>query len=986
MKKISRRSFLQITGLAAGASMLPMPVKWLGTGQAEAFMQTPTTVNKLYGGTFRVAEIPIAIPIPQPAADALGAPQLAEGAIDDVADAGLGWLLKFPKQFPPSRAPYGAPKTGVRHYTFTNQDFQDRILPDAYYPATGVGAKGTTLYGFKPALTLLEGLTFLGVDYSILGLPKYSVTGTRQPQKHLGGIMLWEGGPSGKPVQFTMVNNLPLKHILPNDLTVPGANQGDDRWTTHVHGGLMPWICDGGPFDWYSSVRRAPAARRVGSAFINNVELQEGAAINSMTQGEFYMNPDKQSARMIWYHDHAFGITRINAYAGAASAILIRDDFERALIPDGLPPLLENSLTKILGANPDPIPPVIQELPIVFQDKIFVGNNIKTSDPTWPGPTYPGTMWYPHTYEGTRWRRLPVRASLPQQSVVAEMFGDTMLVNGSYSPTLTVEPRRYRFRLLNACNARFLNLQLYVAQYGVAQKAAPYADNLTGITLDGVQFLDAPINLVPNPAYQTPVNAPFVNAVTGDSSWLVMGYECGFLTSPQKVPCNQYYVGGDNSGLEKNSLLLGSAERPDVIVDFSNYAGQDIILYNDAAGPFPGSAGDPRNDYFPGLDNGNVVNTGRNRPANDLAAHNTRCIMRFRVAATATAPADKTWNLPVGQSLVARENPALGQIWNMEPERFDQKLNAAYTIVDDGSASTGGPNWLSIDGVKIDRFNKLGLFEEFDLHGRLQQDVGALTSGATAYTAVADPTGSDFPVNGNCEVWAIWNTTADVHPMHFHMSNWWIIGRQPFDGALNPVSGMLMGPRNHELGYKEVVLCYPGEITYIMDKWNIPPIYGPKLATTAGDLTTVRPFEPAYSPRGELETDPQTNLPLQAHETVWHCHILEHEEHDMMRPVWIKGITSVSVTSGAFREDAPVIKSVNANQLSLATPTTLTISGLNLVAATVVVPGFTTAIVSQSNTSIQATFTSTTAVLGHSTGTLSIANGNKDFFYVKVVA
>lgn len=989
--KISRRNFLQITGLAAGASMLPMPVKWLGTGKAEAFIQSPNTIP-LYGGPFRAAEIPVAIPIPQAAATALGAPQLAEGALDDDA---TGFPLTFPKNFPPSDPPYGAPKTGVRHYTLTVQQFQDKILPDSCYAGSGAGANGTTLYGFKPALTLLEGLGFLGA------IPPqspfyYHPVSKPQPQKHLGGIMLWEGGPGGKPVQFTMKNNLPLKHILPNDLTVPGANQGDDRWTTHVHGGLMPWICDGGPFDWYCSQKRSVGAREKGKSCINNNELRviTGNAaydalypVNSMTEAEFYMNPDKQSARMIWYHDHAFGITRINAYAGAASAIIIRDDFERAMIPEGLPPLLESSLLKVLGVSTDVnVPAVVQELPIVFQDKIFTGSNIKVSDPTWPGPVYPGSIWYPHVYEGTRWRRLSTAKTMPQQSVIAEMFGDTMLINGSYSPTLQVEPRRYRFRLLNACNARFLNLQLYVAQYNTLSnppqpaelKAAPYVDNQTGITLNA-----APDN--------TPKNTKYTNPITGGNDWVVLGYECGFLTKVQAVPCATPYASpDDSSSTEQISLLLGSAERPDVILDFSGYDSQDIILYNDAAGPFPGSAGDDRNDYMPGLINGNVINTGRNRPAKDTDARNTRCLMRFQVRSKiggvpngklnkdnqpelVSGPVDKLWNLPVGTSLVGREVPP-AQMWAMEPDRFTQSETATYSIGTDGFGGIGGPNWTSIDGTAIARYNKLGLFEEFDPYGRLQQAVGSLSSYAhpPAYSAIAESV--DFATNGDTEVWAIYNTTADVHPMHFHMSNWSVIGRQAHNtisGSYQP-TGDMFPPRPWELGYKEVVLCYPNEIAYIMAKWNIPPIYGPKMAT---------PKQPAYSPRGIDETPS-----FEAHETVWHCHILEHEEHDMMRPVWITGIPSFPVGS-QNRADGVVVSSADTNFIVYGSSKTIKLTGHNLATATLEIPGCDITNVVRTGTTFEATVTTNlSATIGHKSGTVSLGNGSKSFFYLEIQA
>src|SRR5205823_1823178 len=105
-------------------------------------------------------------------------------------------------------------------------------------------------------------------------------------------------------------------------------------------------------------------------------------------QAEYYY-PNNQSARMMWYHDHAHDITRLNAYAGVASAYIIRDGFEGNLRNSGLPDFVEN------GGR---------EIPLVIQDKIFVGANIAALDPTWPGLKSPGSLWYPHMYERNRWR------------------------------------------------------------------------------------------------------------------------------------------------------------------------------------------------------------------------------------------------------------------------------------------------------------------------------------------------------------------------------------------------------------------------------------------------------------------------------------------------------------------------------------------------------------------------------------------------------
>ena len=144
-----------------------------------------------------------------------------------------------------------------------------------------------------------------------------------------------------------------------------------------------------------------------------------------------------------------------------------------------------------------------------------------------------------------------------------EFFSDTTIVNGVAYPFVEVEQRHYRFRILNGSQARFYNLQLYF-------------DNGQG---------DANLN-APGPAF------------------IQIGTEGGFLPLPVKFSDQQIAFDNDpNSPTFGNAtqynLLLGSAERADVIIDFTRVpVGSKLILYNDAPAPFPG--GDPRNDYFTG--------------------------------------------------------------------------------------------------------------------------------------------------------------------------------------------------------------------------------------------------------------------------------------------------------------------------------------------------------------------------------------------------
>jgi spore coat protein A len=198
----------------------------------------------------------------------------------------------------PDAAP--APVTGVTHYTLGIRQFTDTL-----HPALGP----TTLWGYAPT--------------------NYLVAGPAAP-RHLGGIIVAQ---KGLPLRFTFRNTLPLVHPIPVDTTIPGAAQAVNRTAVHLHGGLVPWVSDGGPFSWFAP----QGTPNTGVSFLNNTVLNPGAAIN---QAEYYY-PNNQSARFVWYHDHAVGITRVNAYAGIASGYIIRDAFELNL---GLP-RIESAVT-----------------------------------------------------------------------------------------------------------------------------------------------------------------------------------------------------------------------------------------------------------------------------------------------------------------------------------------------------------------------------------------------------------------------------------------------------------------------------------------------------------------------------------------------------------------------------------------------------------------------------------------------------------------
>lgn len=123
-----------------------------------------------------------------------------------------------------------------------------------------------------------------------------------------------------------------------------------------------------------------------------------------------YYYPNRQDAAMLWYHDHTLGINRLNIYAGLMGVFLLRDSVEDSLdLPRGR-----------------------YEVPLVMCDRMFDRD---------------GQLFYP-TSEN------------PQEPWISEFSGEFMMVNGKLFPYLEVEPRPYRFRVLNGSNSRFFDLTL----------------------------------------------------------------------------------------------------------------------------------------------------------------------------------------------------------------------------------------------------------------------------------------------------------------------------------------------------------------------------------------------------------------------------------------------------------------------------------------------------------------------------------------------
>jgi spore coat protein A len=211
----------------------------------------------------------------------------------------------------------------------------------------------------------------------------------------------------------------------------------------------------------------------------------------------------------------------------------------------------------------------------------------------------------------------------------------------------------------------------------------------------------------------------------------------------------------------------------------------------------------------------------------------TRTIMRFDVATGITGTADQPLKITPKTNMQDFIDPSLVGMWTTAP----------------------------LPPPPGARVQQLTLNEDFDEFGRLIQLLGTnVPTGAELYGRAYMDAATETPHNKAIEVWQIANLTGDSHPIHFHLVNVQVLSRQSFESYAGgaPIGlGAPRGPEPTELGWRETVKMHPNEITTVIMQFNLPKV----------------PFSVPMSPR------------TGGHEYVWHCHILEHEEHDMMRPL-----------------------------------------------------------------------------------------------------
>jgi FtsP/CotA-like multicopper oxidase with cupredoxin domain len=839
-------------------------------------------------------------------------------------------------------------------------------------------------------------------------------------QSYLGPVIIAQ---KNRPVRVLFQNHLPTGSggnlFLPVDTTFMGAGAPytQNRATLHLHGGATPWISDGTPHQWTAPLGESGPARGDSTAFVPDMwfdasgsvipgcaaqsSCATAAATNDPGPGSmtFYWT-NEQGGRLMFYHDHAYGITRLNVYAGEAAGYLLYDPAEESA-------LLNATVPGTLATNAgQPAPDISHLIPLVIQDKTFVPNaaQINATDPTWapnfgttPGTANVGDLWFPHVYIPNQNPNDPVGGSngfgrwdygawffppqtsltaapsvgstngitvsctssafqgqtlapsaacpscgcpiIPNPSGTPESFMDTPVVNGVAYPVLHVAPAAYRFQILSAGNDRSWNLSWFVAdptqntEVAMLPAAPPSSgsamplctavnpvavpslalgldtallDNL-GNPLNGTGL---PAGCWPNYGPQPGIPAPQTMwAADGRAGgapdpryagppWIQIGSEGGLLPAPAVIPATPINYEQNTRSITITSvavhgLWLGPAERADAVVDFSQFAGKTLILYNDA--PTPAPAFDSRLDYFTGDGDQSPIGGAPNTPPG--YGPNTRTIMQ--VIVDADSPNSQSFSLSALKNAFASTSTTQGIFASTQPPTIvpEPAYNSAYHANFPATYSSIQANSLTFTPIAPQTFDSscgtncavLGhkaIQELFTLdYGRMNATLGTelpnvnFTNQTTIPLGYVDPA-TEIIKQGTTQLWKITHNGVDSHFIHFHLFNVQVINRVGWDGSIRPIDA-------NEAGWKDTVRMNPLEDIVVALQPITPTVPFPipnsirLLDVTnmgSGMFTNVDPFT----------NNPFTTVNAEQNfgwEYVWHCHILGHEENDMMRPI-----------------------------------------------------------------------------------------------------
>jgi FtsP/CotA-like multicopper oxidase with cupredoxin domain len=679
---ISRRDFLRIGG-GAGAGLV-----FIGRIGGQAFA-VPVAAAAIPGGTL----------------DPTGVPKYVTP-------------LLIPPVMPRAASltmPTGKP---VDYYEISVRQFDEQILPAGFRPPTTVWGYGAVTTQSSRGLKIHNAPSLtIEAQYNRPVRVKWInelVDDAGHFRPHLLPVdptLHWAnppGGPAGRDTRPTFTET-------------PGPYTGPVPLVTHAHGAVgVGDESDGYAEAWYLPVANdIPAGFATEGTWYDFFKAKAAAGYGAAWGPGFatFQYPNLGRAGTTWYHDHVLGMTRLNVYAGPAGFYIIRGG------PAGDAAVLD-SRTGLKASFPGPAPREgdmfppnkrFREIPIAIQDRSFNDD---------------GSLFYPDTrafFDGITGPYIPETDISPVWN--PEFFGNTIMVNGNTWPFLAVEKRRYRFRVLNGCQSRFL-----ILDFG---------------------------------------NIPSVEV------WMI-GNESGFLAAPVNL-----------TATNQNRLLMGLAERADLIVDFTNVPVGNYVLAN--VGPDePFGGGEPPGDF----DTADPETTGQ--------------VMQFQVVPSTTVDAStppQFLRLPAITPLPpATVTRPLALLEELSPFFEDAPAEALLGTV------AGDPN------VAPGMWTKRLWMDEV----------------------------TENPAVGATEIWELYNATADAHPMHIHEVHFELVNRQDIvvdeDAKTVQVAGAPRGPESWEMGLKDTVIAYPGQVTRVRLRFD------------------------------------------RAGQFVWHCHIVEHEDNEMMRP------------------------------------------------------------------------------------------------------
>jgi len=604
------------------------------------------------------------------------------------------------------------------------------------------------------------------------------------------------------PEQLLCSNPTKTKDCRPdpsNGAILQQPYQGPVPIITHVHGAHSTPESDGYPEAWYlPDANNIPAGYAISGTLVDqyNVKTNVGAG-NPPGTGSFSYRNDQPSLTA-WYHDHALGMTRNNVYAGPAGFWLVREKGggETGLVSGTLPGPAPVAGQAVLDLNVpgNPVRSSIREIPIAIQGRSF------NTD---------GSLFYPDNrafFEGIKPNMLniPLIGDIKDPSDIApiwnpEAFFNTMVVNGTTWPVLNVAQALYRFRLLNGCNSRFLNMSLRVVN----------ADGTLGAELPFYQ-IGAEQSLLPN----------VVKIESGQKTTY-----CQNTTSPCRKPGTTLITPTD----PQEALLMGLAERADVIVDFRGLAnGTTVRLINTAPdAPFGGFPDIPADPGTTGQVMQFVVNTVLNGTSPTDPGGATPATAPQNLKFKLADPSDKAAG---GIQKTVRNLALLEE----ESALVCATVSVSGTVSYDSNATPDPLN----PGTCVTKQGKLAKSVPFAPKAAV---LGVNGSGGGSVTLWSDPIQTN-PVLNATETWELWNWTVDGHPIHLHLVKFKVVNREAFDPQTGALSGTVNPPVTTEAGWKDTVIAYPGEVTRVNATFDIAGLY------------------------------------------VWHCHIVEHEDNEMMVP------------------------------------------------------------------------------------------------------